>query len=226
VGGPLAEGERLRWHFSFFLSFSPPAPPLPFPVVSAYPSMHYNFLFRVCFCSQVLHPTRPPFHVASQRAGRRVLRGHHQSCRPRGKSGSGLALVRRKYCVSWCFAQQCYRVLHNSVLLYSPPYKSVRKYCTVMYCIVYNSSVAVVCCVFALLRCAPRGHHAVKQGSQGFCLHNNAAVAARAAQRPGPGVLIVEMVEPPTPPHCAVQYSTVLRFCDTVIGCDNLKMTM
>jgi len=53
---------------------------------------------------------------------------------------------------------------------------------------------------FALVR--PPGHHAEAQGAMGFCLLNNAAIAAEAARRMGAErVIAVDLSAPPAPPR-------------------------
>lgn len=57
----------------------------------------------------------------------------------------------------------------------------------------------------------PPGHHAGVKQAMGFCLHNNAAVAASAAQMAGAKrVLIVDWVTRGTP--CASCYAALVAF--------------
>lgn len=60
----------------------------------------------------------------------------------------------------------------------------------------------------------PPGHHAGVKQAMGFCLHNNAAVAASAAQMAGAKrVLIVDWVTWGTP--CASCYAALVAFIHT-----------
>ena len=58
-----------------------------------------------------------------------------------------------------------------------------------------NDFLSVFICILLLSQVRPPGHHAGVTQAMGFCLHNNAAVAALAAQVAGAKkVLIVDWV--------------------------------
>ena len=59
----------------------------------------------------------------------------------------------------------------------------------------FNDCLFVVICILLMSQVRPPGHHAGITQAMGFCLHNNAAVAALTAQVAGAKkVLIVDWV--------------------------------